>query len=372
MAKDDRSPLNPFTGKKHLDTINDDQFLAQCNAEYYSMLQKARILDDTPQGQLVRSVAIRLINTVGSYLQKIGRYDYVQDYYEWEVHLVASDVANAFCMPGGKIVIYSGILSIADNEESLAFIMGHEMSHALLDHTRTKFSERQRKETLTNIARVGALGLSLFGLGEIGALAFDAANIADISSEYLLLQPHGRDQELEADKLGITLIHLAGYNIEGIPDFWRKMSAQNSNDFDFFSTHPADAKRISAMNEMIVAIENKSDFYSAPILSDDFLRSSKSGNESGLDKGNRVNSNDSSSPSNATGASSSRLDDSHTSARKVFTGRKFCSSCNSIHGGDDNFCTNCGSRLIPEIKCSKCGGIVGEKDNFCTRCGNRF
>ena len=226
-------------------------------------------------------------------MQKIGRYDYVQDYYEWEVHLVASNVANAFCMPGGKIVIYSGILSIADNEESLAFIMGHEMSHALLDHTRTKFSERQRKETLTNIARVGALGLSLFGLGEIGALAFDAANIADISSEYLLLQPHGRDQELEADKLGITLIHLAGYNIDGIPDFWRKMSAQNSNDFDFFSTHPADAKRI-------------------------------------------------------------------------------CSSCNSIHGGEDNFCTNCGSRLIPEIKCSKCGGIVGEKDNFCTRCGNRF
>ena len=112
MAKDDRSPLNPFTGKKHLDTINDDQFLAQCNAEYYSMLQKTQILDDTPQGQLVRSVAIRLINTVGSYLQKIGRYDYVQDYYEWEVHLVASNVANAFCMPGGKIVIYSRVSGI--------------------------------------------------------------------------------------------------------------------------------------------------------------------------------------------------------------------------------------------------------------------
>ena len=341
MAKDDRSPLNPFTGKKHLDTINDDQFLAQCNAEYYSMLQKTQILDETPQGQLVRSVAIRLINTVGSYLQKIGRYDYVQDYYEWEVHLVASDVANAFCMPGGKIVIYSGILSIADNEESLAFIMGHEMSHALLDHTRTKFSERQRKETLTNIARVGALGLSLFGLGEIGALAFDAANIADISSEYLLLQPHGRDQELEADKLGITLIHLAGYNIDGIPDFWRKMSSQNSNDFDFFSTHPADAKRI---------------------------RSSK---KSGAAQAN-VESVTSPNLSNESGASLDHSNDSHTSARKVFTGRKFCSSCNSIHGGEDNFCTNCGSRLIPEIKCSKCGGIVGEKDNFCTRCGNRF
>ena len=368
MAKDDRSPLNPFTGKKHLDTINDDQFLAQCNAEYYSMLQKTQILDETPQGQLVRSVAIRLINTVGSYLQKIGRYDYVQDYYEWEVHLVASNVANAFCMPGGKIVIYSGILSIADNEESLAFIMGHEMSHALVDHTRTKFSERQRKETLTNIARVGALGLSLFGLGEIGALAFDAANIADISSEYLLLQPHGRDQELEADKLGITLIHLAGYNIEGIPDFWRKMSAQNSNDFDFFSTHPADAKRINAMNEMIVAIENKTDFYSAPILSDDFLRSSK---KSGAAQAN-VESVTSPNLSNESGASLDHSNDSHTSARKVYTGRKFCSSCNSIHGGEDNFCTNCGSRLIPEIKCSKCGGIVGEKDNFCTRCGNRF
>lgn len=365
MAKDDRSPLNPFTGKKHLDTINDDQFLAQCNAEYYSMLQKAQILDNTPQGQLVKSVAVRLINTVGDYLQKIGRYDYVQDYYEWEVHLVASDVANAFCMPGGKIVIYSGILSIASNEESLAFIMGHEMSHALLDHTRTKFSERQRKETLTNIARVGALGLSLFGLGEIGALAFDATNIADISSEYLLLQPHGRDQELEADKLGITLIHLAGYNIEGIPEFWRKMSAQNSNDFDFFSTHPADAKRIGAMNEMIEAIENQNDFYGAPILSDNFLQASKSGKKDAVVK-NEISVDSKNSPGSA------NQDNFHTSARKTYTGRKFCTSCNSIHSAEDNFCTNCGSQLIPEIKCSKCGGIVGEKDNFCTRCGNRF
>ena len=183
---------------------------------------------------------------------------------------------------------------------------------------------------------------------------------------------HWASAELEADKLGITLIHLAGYNIDGIPDFWRKMSSQNANDFDFFSTHPADAKRINAMNEMIVAIENKSDFYSAPILSDDFIRSSKSINESGASQTNSVDSSNSPSLSKESGASSGHLDDTHTSARKIYTGRKFCSSCNSIHEGGDNFCTNCGSRLIPEIKCSKCGGIVGEKDNFCTRCGNRF
>ena len=76
MAKDDRSPLNPFTGKKHLDTINDDQFLAQCNAEYYSMLQKTQILDDTPQGQLVRSVAIRLINKIDQYCWQLFAEDW--------------------------------------------------------------------------------------------------------------------------------------------------------------------------------------------------------------------------------------------------------------------------------------------------------
>lgn len=122
MAKDDRSALNPFTGREHHDNVNDDQFLAECYDEYYKMLNKAQIADNTPEGQLVNHVAHNLISAVLNYLSSIGRLDYVEDYYDWEFHLVLDDTVNAFCMPGGKIVVFSGILSIARSEEELAFI----------------------------------------------------------------------------------------------------------------------------------------------------------------------------------------------------------------------------------------------------------
>ena len=107
MAKDQRSSLNPFTGKSHFDIVNDDKFLEDSYRQYYSMVQQAQVLDNAPEGQLVRAVAVRLIKAVEAYLKKIGRMDYIQDYYDWDVHLLADKTVNAFCMPGGKIVIFS-------------------------------------------------------------------------------------------------------------------------------------------------------------------------------------------------------------------------------------------------------------------------
>ena len=112
MAKDDRSGVNPFTGKKHFDIVNDDKFLQQSYNEYYAMINQSQLLDNTPTGQAVIKVALNLINAVQDYLSKIGRLDYVENYYNWDVHLVANDVVNAFCMPGGKIVMFSGSFSI--------------------------------------------------------------------------------------------------------------------------------------------------------------------------------------------------------------------------------------------------------------------
>ena len=114
MAKDDRSAINPFTGKKHFDMVNDDKFLQDSYNEYYSMINQAQLLDNTQNGQIVINVAVKLINAVNAYLDRIGRLDYVEDYYDWDVHLVADNTVNAFCMPGGKIVMFSGILSVAN------------------------------------------------------------------------------------------------------------------------------------------------------------------------------------------------------------------------------------------------------------------
>ncbi len=310
MAKDDRSGVNPFTGKKHFDIVNDDRFLQQSYNEYYAMVNKSQLLDNTPTGQAVIKVAVNLINAVNNYLSKIGRLDYVENYYDWDVHLVANDVVNAFCMPGGKIIIFSGILSVANTEEKVAFILGHEMAHALLDHSRTRASAQTAQNAITSAAWVGSFAMDLFGLGALGNLTRAATNVASVGSQYLLLNPWGRDQELEADRLGMMIIHWAGYNIENIPAFWESMSKQNANEQDFFSTHPSDSKRIAGMRNLIAEIENETDFYSKPVIGND----TKPQNESEKPPQNNAN------------------------AHK-------CPSCGAELEPDSKFCTNCGVKL---------------------------
>lgn len=96
MAKDDRSDINPFTGKSHFDIVNDDKFLQESYNEYCAMINQAQLLDNTPNGQIIRNVAVRLIQSVENYLARIGRSDYTQDYYDWDFHLVADNTINAF------------------------------------------------------------------------------------------------------------------------------------------------------------------------------------------------------------------------------------------------------------------------------------
>ncbi|MBR2557676.1 MAG: M48 family metalloprotease [Methanobrevibacter sp.] len=337
MAKDDRSAINPFTGKKHYDTLNDDKFLQECYQEYYQTINQSQLLDNTEYGQLISTVAIKLITAVENHLAQIGRSDYTEDYYDWEFHLIAEDTVNAYCMPGGKIVVFSGLFSIANSEEELAFILGHEMAHALLDHARTRISAQNTQNTLTSAAWFGSFALDLVGLGEIGGLARAATNVASIGSQFFLMNPWGRDQELEADKLGMMIIHWAGYDISGIPQFWQKMSSNNSNEHDFFSTHPADSKRIAVMRELIYEIENDKDFTSQPVL-----------NETPTPK------------------KQFRQDN------PVSSNVKYCTNCGSEIPEDSCFCTNCGAKVEVERKCPSCGFGYEEGDKFCTNCGHKL
>ena len=331
MTKDDRSAVNPFTGKSHFDMVNDDIFLEKASKEYYNVINQSQVLDNTSEGQLVRNVAVKLIQAVENYLAQIGRSDYTKDYYEWDFHLIANDTVNAFCMPGGKIVMFSGILSIANNEEKIAFILGHEMAHALLDHSRTITSAQNAKNSLTSAAWLGSFAFDLVGLGEFGNLTRVATGIADVSSQFFLMNPWGRDQELEADKLGMMIIHWAGYDISGIPTFWKNMSEKNSNEHDFFSTHPADSKRIAVMTELMREIENQKDFYSQPVLS-----------ETPKPKEEFRDNNDD---------------------------LKYCQNCGHAEESTAKFCTKCGFKFENEYKCPRCGYTVEFNDNFCINCG---
>ena len=337
MAKDDRSKINPFTGKSHFDMVNDDKFLQDSYNEYYAMINQSQLLDNTQNGQIVRNVAINLIRAVENYLSEIGRLDYVEDYYDWDFHLVADDTVNAFCMPGGKIVMFSGILSVANTEEKVAFILGHEMAHALLDHSRTRISAQNAQNAITSAAWIGSIAMDIVGLGGLGSLTRAATNVASVGSQFLLMNPWGRDQELEADRLGMMIIHWAGYDISQIPAFWQSMSAHNSNEHDFFSTHPADSKRIASMNELIHEIENQKDFHSQPVIG-----------ETPKPKEEFMNS---------------HLEDGNV---------QHCPECGAEVGNGDKFCMNCGHKIEFELRCGKCGAHVSAGDAFCTNCGNKI
>ena len=321
MARDDRSSVNPFSGKKHYDTVDDDKFIEQSFKEYYEVINRVQLLDTTSQGQLVSNVAFRLIRAVEDYLSDINRSDYTMDYYEWEFHLVADDTVNAFCMPGGKIVMFSGILGVANTEEKVAFILSHEMAHALLDHSRTRISAQNTQNAITSAAWIGSIAMDLLGFGSVGSLTRAATGAISIGSEFFLMNPWGRDQELEADRLGMMICHWVGYDISNIPDFWRDMSSVNSNEHDFFSTHPADSKRIEAMYNLVDELE-----------SDDFSKSHVIGGQS-------INSH-------------------------------HCPKCKTKVDMKDKFCTNCGYNL--KLECPNCGFKIGDGDRFCTNCGYRL
>ena len=279
MAKDQRSSLNPFTGKSHFDIVNDDKFLEDSYRQYYSMVQKAQVLDNAPDGQIVRAVAVRLIKAVEEYLTKIDRIDYIRDYYDWDVHLLADQTVNAFCMPGGKIVMFSGILSIANTETASYF---------------------------------GSFLLDIFGMGAIGDITRASINAANIGSDFLFVKPFGRDQELEADRLGMLIIHWAGYDINAIPAFWESMSQKGGNNFEFFSTHPSDEKRIANMKALIAEINSQKDFTTGPVIGD-----AKPVNEYAKNS----NQNNPAPKANA------------------------CPSCGAEIAADDNFCTSCGQKI---------------------------
>lgn len=227
------------------------------------------------------------------------------------------------------------------------------MAHALLDHSRTQSSVRNTKNTITTLSRIGSLGLILLGEEELGLATSAITNIADIGSELFLIQPFGRSQEIEADKLGMMIIHWAGYNIRRIPAFWQSMSEENANNFDFFSTHPSDDKRIAAMNEMIFEIENRTDFYSQPVLSDSTSTSSNI-----LEKVPTF------------GTPSAGV--SGIAATKNSHSANTCKYCGNIVKIDDIFCTNCGKKIKTELRCNKCGHPVNDDDIFCTNCGNKL
>ena len=236
---------NPFSGKKTWALVPDSQILPSAFAQYSTFLKENKVVSGTTNAKLVESVGIKIKNAAERYLNANGFQDYLKNY-QWEYKLVESPEVNAWCMPGGKIVVYSGILPITKTEAGLATVMGHEVAHALANHGQQRMSAGVLQE-------LGAAGTQIL-VGEQSettqALAMQAYGAG---SNVLGMLPFSRSHESEADEIGLTLMAIAGYNPEESISFWQRMSANSGGKSqpEFMSTHPSDATRIANLKRLI-------------------------------------------------------------------------------------------------------------------------
>ena len=235
----------PITGRKHSLLVSDAQILSLSKQEYAKFLSSARLSSNAANTAMVKRVGQRLARAVETYLVNNGYQDEIRNF-EWEFNLVADKQVNAFCMPGGKIVVYEGLLPVAQNEASLAIVLGHEIAHAVAKHSAEQMSKKMRQAYGTQIGGsiLGAIG---------GQTVGDIAQIA--AGQYFSFRnlKYSRDNESEADHMGLIFAAMAGYDPSVAVGFWQRMAAKsgNSNGSDMFSDHPSDAKRIAAIQQLL-------------------------------------------------------------------------------------------------------------------------
>ncbi len=236
---------SPFTGKKVLNFVSNDQLFPLAFQQYNQFLSQNNVVNGTTDSDMVKRVGQKIAVAADRYLAARGFPGYTKDY-KWEYNLVNDDLVNAWAMPGGKIVVYTGILPITQTETGLAMVMGHELAHALADHGAQRMSAGQ-------LQQYGQLGVAI-GAGASGQSQEQTAGWLQaygIGSQLLGTLPFSRKHETEADNIGVILAAIAGYDPYEAPNLWRRMGAASNGQAppEFLSTHPSSESRISNLTE---------------------------------------------------------------------------------------------------------------------------
>jgi len=236
---------NPITGKQNLNFVSNSELFPTSFQQYNTFLTENKVITGTSDAKMVENVGMRIKAAAEKYLTYLGQSQYLKDY-RWEYKLVENKEVNAWCMPGGKIVVYSGILPITQNEAGLATVMGHEVSHALANHGAQRMSAAQ-------LQQIGSVALDAATSNKSEATRQIFAQAYGVGSEVGVMLPFSRSNETEADKIGLTLMAIAGYNPDDAISFWTRMSAKSGDAGtpEFMSTHPSDATRIANLKSLI-------------------------------------------------------------------------------------------------------------------------
>jgi predicted Zn-dependent protease len=234
-----------ITGRKQLNFIPASTMNSMSFQSYSEFLTEHKLSTNTEQTEMVKRVGSRIEHAVERYCEKNGISDQLAGY-KWEFNLVEDPNVNAWCMPGGKVVVYTGILPVTQNEAGLAVVMGHEIAHAFAKHG----AERMSQGLLVEMGGI-ALSTALKDKPEQTKNLFMQSY--GVGTQVGFLLPYSRTQESEADHLGLIFMAMAGYNPEEAVAFWQRMAAQSkgSKPPEFLSTHPADETRIQDLKDLI-------------------------------------------------------------------------------------------------------------------------
>ena len=236
----------PVTGRKHTLLVSDAQVLSLSNQEYIKFMKSAKLSSDATNTAMVKRVGTRLANAVESYLRTHGATAEIKNF-AWEFNLIQNKEANAFCMPGGKIVVYEGLLPYTQNEASLAIVLGHEIAHAVAKHSAEQMSKQIRQQYGSAILGTVLNSAVGSGVGDVAsAIASQGFSFANLK--------YSRNNESEADHMGLIFAAMAGYDPREAIPFWQRMAQGNGNRNDIFSDHPSDASRIAALKLSLIHI----------------------------------------------------------------------------------------------------------------------
>ena len=228
----------PVTNRQQLSLISNDELIPMSFENYNKVLEEGTLSSNAEQSAIIKKVGSRIKKAVEDYMAQSNNSSHLAGF-EWEFNLLEEDVANAWCMPGGKVAFYTGILPICEDETGVAVVMGHEVAHAIANHGRERMSQQM---ALNGILSIGA-ATTQESKNKLDDIFMQAAGAASP----LGMLKFGRNQESEADRMGLIFMAMAGYDPAASIEFWERMSTMSGGQQppEFLSTHPSHDTRIS-------------------------------------------------------------------------------------------------------------------------------
>ncbi|MBI9077821.1 MAG: M48 family metallopeptidase [Desulfatibacillum sp.] len=235
----------PITGRTQLSFIPSAQVQAMSFSQYDAFLKENKLSRDAKGTEMVKRAGYKIQRAVERYFAANNMSDQL-DGFQWEFNLVADDQVNAWAMPGGKVVVYEGILPVTKDETGLAVVMGHEIAHVVAKHGEERMSQ-------SLMAQMGGMALDLALQNSPAETRGMWLQAYGLGSQVGVILPFSRVHEAEADRLGLVFMALAGYDPARAVTFWQEMAAtkKGKQTFEFLSTHPSDATRISKLKQAL-------------------------------------------------------------------------------------------------------------------------